>query len=636
MMAKRVQVQKLQQDTQVRPTAQIVDTYTRPESPVADNTLEMLASALSKLTPGIATKAGEQEKKEQMALGERERMREAASGYKLQRDNIMAGNENLQDSPIALKHLQVLRAQAFVDEQLSALNTQLFTTGMKDQNGNIVEIGSREQLNQIMYGRISDLTNSFDAEDEFIMSAVAPKIKEWQHNTVAKWEADFNDKLKSERENLYAVGLGNIFKNRQGKSTAMVIQELTAAVDSHYRLGNSKATETFVKQIAALADANDDVSIIDTALAVKPGGRNLTPTQLETLIEAREKVQNDIKTKQDHALKVQTAQRKKAKEDSKADAFTYLQENGATADVESEEFKEILARHAANGGDAIALKKSSRTMIENFYKTKTPANTQALDLAKVALKQAAMDPSRQESLELMVQELFVQGSTEGPLRPGMTFTRNLHPSDLTELRKYAAGLDKSNNYLSNADVNRARKAYVGLTVGNKSQFSDIDQEHSKKVRDKEQEFNDRLTERLTSAYIESNGTLTDSQVRQISSQVVDELTQEEQMAQDPEVFLNEQRVTASKKSLKAWNQGPEDWLLADDLNDMYVPEEFEGMDKNQLQQLQEDFTSAYTDPLAVVEGPNGQQMEQWQAFDAVYFPGAYAFYSKKYKNIIFE
>lgn len=635
-MAKRVQVQKLQQDTQVRPTAQIVDTYTRPESPVADNTLEMLAGALSKLTPGIATKAGEQEKKEQMALGERERMREAASGYKLQRDNIMAGNENLQDSPIALKHLQVLRAQAFVDEQLSALNTQLFTTGMKDQNGNIVEIGSREQLNQVMYGRISDLTNSFDAEDEFIMSAVAPKIKEWQHNTVAKWEADFNDKLKSERENLYAVGLGNIFKNRQGKSTAMVIQELTAAVDTHYRLGNSKATETFVKQVAALADANDDVSIIDTALAVKPGGRNLTPTQLETLIEAREKVQNDIQTKQDHALKVQTAKRKKAKEDSKADAFTYLQENGAGADVESEEFQEILARHAANGGDAIALKKSSRTMIENFYKTKTPANSQALDLAKVALKQAALNPNRQESLELMVQDLYVQGSTEGPMKPGMAFTRNLHPSDLNELRKYAAGLDKSNNYLSNADVNRARKAFIGVTLGTKSSQFDIDQEYSKKVLQKEKEFNDRLTERLTTAYIESGGTLTDTQVRGIANSVIEELQTEAAAANDPEVLMQEQRLSASKKSLKAWNAGPEDWFLSDDLNDVYVPEEFEGMDKEQLQALQQDFTQAFADPLSIVEGPGGQQMEQWQAFDALYFPGAYAYYSKKYKNIIFE
>jgi hypothetical protein len=636
-MAERKQVARLQRDTIVRPTAQVVDTYVRPQQEQVDPTAEILAQSLSKLVPGISTKAGQEEKKRQQALGEKEFMREQAAGYKVTRDNIMAGNEYIQDSPIALKHLQVLRAQNFVENNLSEFSRDLFAGSLTDENGQPLQIGSREELNQRLYGKVNEISSVVGPDDEFIITAIAPKVKEWQHNTLVKWEAQEHKKLLAERENLYALNLANIFKNREGKSTAMVIQELTTAVDSHYALGSSKATETFVDQMVALADANNDMSIIDTALAVKPGGRGLTPTQLEKLIEGREKIENEIEAEVAHQTKVEAARRKRDKEAAMDQGFDWIMANGgADANLNDPEYLQIMSTYSDNGGNAASLIASHRTMVEKAYTTVTPSNTRALDSAKMFLTSMAQDPSRRMSMEGYVRDIIARGNMEGPLRPGMEFVRSIHPTHLAELRTYAKGLENANNFLSDPDVNKARASFIGQAIGTKGSFGDIGTEFNQQKAAKEQEYDALLSRRLTEAYIESGGTLGTAQVRQIAQNTAKELL-DEQAANNPQDALLDQAIKgAAKQSLRAWNNSDNGPLFFDDnIDQLIVPEQFEGMTTDQLDELRNLFDQVISDPTATKD-VNGQPMQAWQRFDQVYWPGAFAYYARFFKKTYFD
>jgi hypothetical protein len=606
-MANRVQVEDLAWGNQVQPTAQVVDTYTRPETPVQDDTLQRLADAVGRLVPGIATQQGEKEKKEQQAMAEKEFMREQASGYKLTRDNIMSGNEYLQDSAIALKHLQTLRAKAFMDNNLSEYKNDLF-------NNKMGVFGSRADVNADMSKYLGELTQSIGSEDEFIWSAVAPQIAEFKHNTLASWDKKYNDNLIAERENLYQTGITNIFKNAGGKSEVQVVNELMMHVDSHYRLGNKKATETFVDSVIALADSINDPNIIDIALKVRPGGRDLTPSQIDKLIDGADAVEAEIQAKASHTLKVQKAQEEKTRDAAKAKTYDLLQDPNMTSD--SPEVRQQIDLYAANGGDPIAFEKSVRGLIEARYKDVTPAQNENFNTLKYELQKAAASPNRMTSMNKTLD--------------GLLDKINVHPTQIPKLREWANTLDATNNYLSSADVKTARNSFVNMNVDSSLDFSDA-LTNQKKDQFSSQ-FNTRLMANLAEAHAQAGGLLTDSAVRAVAETTKQQLMQE--LAEEAKVQANtsQQIKDAKAASLKFYNDSATglDSLIDDNEDDIEIPESHSLYTKEQRQEVLDFYTKVKTDPFAEIDtgtlkGP------AWKVFDQVYGPGAFLGYSKKYK-----
>lgn len=625
-MADRVQVKKLQRDTQVRPTAQIVDTYVRPETPVKDDTLEILANALSKITPGIATKAGQKAREDELARGEREFLSEQASGYKITRDNIMAGNEFVQDSSIALKHLQVLRAQQFVTENLSTFKQDLFTGNLKDSHGNTLTFGSREDLNQTLNGKINELVNDFGENDEFIMSAIAPKIREWHHNTTAQWEKKFHDEAIAEREQLFYKGFDNIFGNSQGKTNAQVVAELNQHVDSYYRLADKKSTDKAITALAALADTTNDVRIINAALSMTPGGRDLTPQQRLTLIEKKESIEAEILAKATTQNKVQENARKTRLRDNEARAWEYLQD--ANADPDSPEFKTIMNDIAADGGKPLTLMSSARTFVEKRGTTVTVANKDALTQAKLTLRFLSTQPNAEQALELMVNQMYADPDKLISMGPQYQFLEALHPNHREELMTYAKSLDGANSYVNDTTVNKARGIYVRNILGTKTDSLDQGPEWNRKVDREERKYNERLMENLSDAYMES-GILSKTQVAKIADATALELQGEFDQAERDKQNLKDSVKSAQALSLKAWNNSPNDTWLQDDLSDMVVPDGYSGLlpGTPQFDQLTNDYKAVLQNPFLEKDG-----VAAWQAFDALYWPGAFAYFTQNQKT----
>jgi hypothetical protein len=619
-MADRVQVKRLERDTQVRPTAQIVDTYVRPEAPVKDDTMERLANALSKITPGIATQAGKKARDDELARAEREFLSEQASGFKITRDNIMSGNEYVQDSSIALKHLQVLRANQFIQESLSQYKQDLFTGGLKDSFGNVVQIGSREELNQNLNTHINSIVQDFGASgDEFIMSAIAPKIREWHHNTSAQWEKKFHDEAIAEREQLFYKGFDNIFGNTQGKNQAQIVAELNQHVDSYYRLADKKSTDKAIKALAALADTTNNVAVIDAALGMTPGGRDLTPQQRLALIEKRESIENEILAQATSANKIAENQRKADLRAAEADAWSYLSQ--PDANVDSPEFKGILDRVAANGGKPMTVMSGARTYMEKIGTTVTVVNNDALASAKLTLRSLSTMPNNEQALELLVQQMY--GDPDSITNPGFSFVKDLHPKHRQELLNYAKSLDGANNYLFDTNVNAMRKDAVEAILGTKTDSLSQGPEWGTSVQELEKDYNQLLMQNLAAAYGES-GILNDTQVSQIAMQTRDQLkaaNTEAAIAQKKQKIAVE---GATNLSLKAWQSSDNDSWLQDDIDDLVIPDQYAGLVPGtpDFDKLKTFYDTVVADPFAEKNG-----VQAWQQFDAIYWPGAFAYFT---------
>jgi hypothetical protein len=132
-----------------------------------------------------------------------------------------------------------------------------------------------------------------------------------------------------------------------------------------------------------------------------------------------------------------------------------------------------------------------------------------------------------------------------------------------------------------------------------------------------------LMQNLAAAYGES-GILNDTQVSQIAMQ-----TREQLKAANTEAAIakKKQKIAvegATNLSLKSWQSSDNDSWLQDDIDDLIIPDQYAGLVPGtpDFDKLKTFYDTVVADPFAEKNG-----VQAWQQFDAIYWPGAFAYFT---------
>lgn len=604
----RVQVEGLRSRAPTAPTARVVDTFVRPPAPTnAPSRASIIAEALGSVAPGVMSKAAEQRRKEEMLRAEKAYLMD---GMANDINSVANGDKYAQESKVFLQHYKELRTRGYVQSELNNYGSDLLNGRLTDEQGNPLLVDNIDSFNQLADKKVQELVGSIS--DPLVIDVVSPAIREWRHNTGVSFNSQLNKKLQADRERAYIDVINSHIDKVSELGVQGVAQALSQEADDWYALTrDGKSTEKVVDQLVAMMDASGDFRFGDIALSLKQGGNNLSATQIDKIIDAKEALQTEIET----TTRAQAAAREKQERSNRVsienDVLTQLLQpenlNNPRAVIQSME-----QQYMANGGSKKDLYGLLNT-VTSVTGFKTPAmESNKIDFQTEILLFANSSNPSQTPREYALKQLRDN--------PGL-----IHPDDIPAVLSFAQSAEQSSSLLANSEVSDFRKRAVESTLGTIAFSQSLKPSESRARFEIETEFDQRFQERYAEVFRES-GTVTPAEIRQIGQQVTQELITEREQS---DTLSFQQRDTADKSlsgvTVKTWGvvHG------IDDVDDIVVTLPA-GQTEDKLYELFKQ--DVLPNPTALEPSSPTPNTPKWKDFENLTFPGAYAYFYERYKQ----
>lgn len=604
----RVQVEGLRSRAPSAPTARVVDTFVRPQAPSnAPSRAEVIADALGRVAPGVMSKAAEQRRKEDMLRAEKAYLMD---GMPEDLNAVIKGDKYAQESRVFLQHYRELRTRGYVQNELNKYGSDLLNGNLLDDQGNPILVDNVDAFNQLADSKVQELVGSIS--DPLVVDVVAPAIREWRHNTGVSFNAQLNNKLQADRERAYIDVVNSHIDKVNELGIQGVAQVLSQEADDWYALTrDGKSTERVVDQLVAMMDASGDFRFGDIALSLTQGGRPLSATQIDKVIDAKEALQSEI----DAATKAQQTAANEAKRRNRVNI-----ENQVLTDFENPENlnnpRAVLQRYEqqyiTNGGskkDLLGL----LTAVGTVTGFKTPQmETNKVNLQTEILSYANSGNQTQTPREYALQRLREE--------PGM-----IHPDDIPSLLSFAQSAQQSSSLLANPEVTNFRKRAVEATLGTVALTQSLKGPEARARFEIEAEFDRRFQDRYSEVFKES-GTVTPQEIRQIGQEITQGLIAEREQADT----LSFKQQDASQRSLSGVKYQRLGYSYSiDDVEDIVVTLPA-GTTEDALYEVFK--ADILPDPMAIDPTSPQPNVPKWKDFESLTFPGAYAYFYNRYIN----
>lgn len=610
----RVQVENLRVRAPSRPTAQVVDTYVRPEMPQANQRAAQIAEAFGRILPGVTSRVYADQQKEEKLKAERAYLMDGAA---TDVNDLNNGTTYAQNSKIFLQHYKELRAKGYVQQQLNAWETKLKAGELTDEQGAPLIVQSSSQFSALAQGQISKLAKDL-GQDPLVFDTVVPAIREWQHNTTVEFEASLDRKLKADRQGLFVTVAQGITDKLDKLGPQAVAAELTKHADDYYALSKDPNTNKLVvDELVSKMKVTGDTKWGRLALALTPGNRPLANslqadivTGMKSIVAEQEALARATKVAAEDA-------RKKQVSGIKNKAFDAVMNLTPGADP-YKTLAPYMDELAAAGGERDDVM-SYVGFATGRFDMKTPAQEQAAVNLRQTLRRMSMSPNRGQSMADAADVLMLQPNS------------GIHPNDRQAILTYAASLEGSTSLLANPDVARARndtwKAYLG-ELGPMSKFSKDDVQKRLKIEDT---FNSLFQAEYAKAYAKDPG-MTAFEIDAIARNIRDTVIKQEADG----LKLEGETGAAANASFSSAQKASKNFMGYGGINsvDEIVPKFPVGFSNEQAvvafrEQVRPDPMGKFESSNPKLNKFNG--MSNWEAFDAMLFPGAYAYYTNLLK-----
>lgn len=600
----RVQVEGLRSRAPSAPTARVVDTFVQPQAPNnAPTRASIIADALGKVAPGVMSKASENRRKEDMLRAEKAYLMD---GMASEINAVANGEKYAQESKVFLRHYKELRTRGYVQQELNQFGSDLLAGRLTGEDGNPLIVDNIDDYNNLTSSKVQELVGQID--DPLMMDVVSPAIREWTHNTSVSFNSQLNKKLDTDRDRAYVDLVNAKIDNLGELGIDGLAQVLSQEGDDFYTLTrNGKSTEIIVDQLVAIMDATGDSRYGDVALRLQQGGKPLAATQIDKIIDAKDKLLTEATAAEKARLAKLTAQQKEARigiENQVLDGLlnpTNL--NNPRAVIQAAE-----AQYVAEGGKKEDLYKLLNT-VNTVTGFKTPMMETNLTNFKTDIIRYAQSPNQEVTPRDFALNLINNNAGA------------IHPEDIPALLTFAQSAQQSSTVLANTEVGKFRKSAVQSTLGTVALTQSMKPYEQKAMFEIEQEFDERFQTAYGEAFA-ADGSVTQDEIRSIAQTVANELIAEKETLDK----LQETQFDVSKESLSSVRYPGRAYGTnsIDDVEDIRVniPQ---GLTEQDLYQIFVDDVIA--DPRGVHQGTN---QPKWKAFESRTFPGAFAYFYEIY------
>jgi len=598
----RVQVEGLRSRAPTAPTARVVDTFVQPQAPdTTPSRAAVIADALGQVAPGVISKTSEKRRKEELLRAEKAYLMD---GMASDIASVANGEKYAQESKVFLRHYKELRTRGYVQQQLNMFGSDLLEGRLTNPDGTPLLVDNVDDYNKITNEKVSELVSQID--DPLTMDVVSPAIREWTHNTGVSWHAQLNKKLNTDRDRAYIDVVNEHLPRIREVGINGLSTILSQEADEFYALTkNGKSTELVVDQLVAAMENSGDFAFGDVALRMTQGGKPLSQTLKDKVIDAKEALQAQIDA---DAKARQTAKNAQDKADRIVVENKVLDGllnpgnlNNPRAVIQQQE-----AAYAAIGGKKEDLYKLLNT-VNTVTGFKTPMMEANLTNFQTQVLRYASSPNQDITPREYALALITDEANAG----------KIHPQDIPTLLSFAQSAQQSATVLANTEVNKYRKSAVESTLGTVALTQSMKPHEKKEMYQIEQAFDERFQIAYAEAYA-ADGSVTQAEIRQIAQNVTNELISDKEQLDE----LQAEQFDVSQESLSSVRYPGEVFGTnsIEEIEDIRVliPQ---GMTESDLYEI---FTNEIlNDPRGIHQGSN---LPKWKAFESRTFPGAFAYF----------
>jgi hypothetical protein len=576
------------------------------------------------------SKAAEQRRKEEMLRAEKAYLMD---GMADDINSVANGDKYAQESKVFLQYYKELRTRGYVQSELNKYGSDLLNGRLTDEQGNPLLVDNIDAFNQLADQKVQELVGSIS--DPLVIDVVSPAIREWRHNTGVSFNSQLNKKLQTDLERSYIEVVDSTADKLNELGIEGVAQVLSQEADERYALTrDGKSTEKVVDQLLARMELTGDFRFGDIALRLKQGGNDLSSTQLNRIVDAKEALEDQIDA---------SAKARAAAEDAITTENRRNIVNSVLGQITSPEnmgqdpravIKQFEADYLANKGNIKDLY-SLLGLATQYREFKTPQQ----QISKVQLQT--------EILSFANSSNQSETPYEFALRQIMASPGLVHLSDIESVLSFAQSTEQSSSLLANPEVSDFRKRAVETTMGTIAYTQALNKVEAQERFEIETEFDRRFQERYAEVFRES-GTVTASEIRQIGQQVTQELIEAD--AQRDTLQAQQQKASDLSISGVTYTNSFNFEYSIDDVDDIvprYSPSVSQRVQQiNQARSQDENAPSV--PPMTedqflfdifvneVLSDPQGihekSGLPKWQAFESRAFPGAYAYYYARSRN----
>lgn len=616
----RVQVEGLRSRAPSAPTARVVDTFVQPQAPNnAPTRASIIADALGKVAPGVMSKASENRRKEDMLRAEKAYLMD---GMASEINAVANGEKYAQESKVFLRHYKELRTRGYVQQELNQFGSDLLAGRLTGEDGNPLIVDNIDDYNNLTSSKVQELVGQID--DPLMMDVVSPAIREWTHNTSVSFNSQLNKKLDTDRDRAYVDLVNAKIDNLGELGIDGLAQVLSQEGDDFYTVTkNGKSTEIIVDQLVAIMDATGDTRYGDVALRLQQGGKPLAATQIDKIIDAKDKLLTEATAAEKARVAKLTAQQKEARIGIENQVLDGLLDptnlNNPRAVIQAAE-----AQYVAQGGKKEDLYKLLNT-VNTVTSFKTPMMETNLTNFKTDIIRYAQSPNKAVTPRDFALNLINNNAGA------------IHPQDIPALLTFAQSAQQSSTVLNNSEVTKFKTSAVEATLGTVALTQSMKPHESREKLRIEGEFDERFQTLYAEAYAQDNS-VTQDEVRAIAKQVTDELIVEKDKKDQLEAVqydVAQESLSSVRYPGTVFGTNP-----IDDVEDIRV-----GYSTN-VQTLAgqtqhpdgRPFTpEEYAMDIFVNEiltNPNKDIGGQpaWKVFESKIFKGAYAYFYDKYQR----
>ena len=624
----RVQVEGLRSRAPTAPTARVVDTFVQPQAPNnAPTRASIIADALGKVVPGVMSKASENRRKEDMLRAEKAYLMD---GMASEINAVANGEKYAQESKVFLRHYKELRTRGYVQQELNKFGSDLLAGRLTGEDGNPLIVDNIDDYNNLTSSKVQELVGQID--DPLLMDVVSPAIREWSHNTSVSFNSQLNQKLDTDRDRAY-VDVVNAKIDTLGElGIDGLAQVLSQEGDDFYALSkNGKSTEIIVDQLVAIMDATGDTRYGDVALRLQQGGKPLAATQIDKIIDAKDKLLDEATAAEKARLAKLTAQQKEARIGIENQVLDGLLDptnlNNPRAVIQAVE-----AQYVAQGGKKEDLYKLLNT-VNTVTGFKTPVMETNLTNFKTDVLRYAQSPNQGVTPRDFALSLITENAGA------------IHPDDIPALLSFAQSAQQSATVLANSEVTKFKKSAVESTLGTVALTQSMKPHEAREKLRIEGEFDERFQNAYAEAFA-ADGSVTQDEIRSIAQNVANELIVE----RDKLDKLEAVQYDVSQESMSSvrypgrfyGTNGVDD---VDDIVVRYSPQLTQAVQAyNDNRQDNDSQATPITEEQYLMDifvkdilpDPQGNHemtnQPKWKAFESRAFPGAYAYFYDLYIN----